>query len=583
MIEKLFKLFSFLDKRKKFQLVLIIILMLLSSIAEMFSIGMVVPFLGAIASPEVILENKYLLSLGLFDHNINPEDILLPFTILFIVITMIAASVRLLLLFVTIRFSHAIGRELGVDIFRKTMYQKYSCFVNENSSDIINGVIVKVNTMTDKVIKPFLLILSSSLIMIGILSTLFYLNPLVAASAFFCFGIIYIFAIKVNHFKLRENSKLVAEHSSRMVKTLQEGLGGFRDVLIENSQEFYCDLYEKSNKKLRKALGDTTFIAASPRFIMEALGISFIAILSLTLRTDNGIDDIIPTLGALALGAQRLLPIMQTLYDSISHIRGSESSLDDILELLDKKLPFYALDKSSTPIEFANDILLDNISFRYSSDTPNVIKNINIKVVKGSKIGFIGATGSGKSTIIDIIMGLIEPSEGFMFVDNVKITESNKHKWWKRVAHVPQDIYLSDNSIKENIAFGQCKDEISISRVTKAAKFAQIDRFINSLDKAYDTRIGEKGIMLSGGQRQRIGIARALYSDADLIIFDEATSALDNDTEMKVMNSINKLDNVTIIMIAHRISTLRSCDFIYSLKNGEIDKVYQDGEIANLI
>jgi len=280
----------------------------------------------------------------------------------------------------------------------------------------------------------------------------------------------------------------------------------------------------------------------------------------------DGMITTIPILGALAMGAQRLLPALQQIYSSISIINGSFHSLQNVLDLLNQPLPDYANKPQPTPISFEKEIRLNNISFRYIEDAPYILKNANLSIAKGGCIGFIGKTGSGKSTLLDIIMGLLSPTKGTLTVDGKTLTMNNLRNWQCHIAHVPQDIYLADNTIEENIAFGQSKDKIDYNRVKQAAERASISKLIESWPNQYQTYIGERGIRLSGGQRQRIGIARALYKQANVLIFDEATSALDSKTEESVIKSIKAFsDDITVLMIAHRVTTLKDCDYIVDL------------------
>ena len=305
-----------------------------------------------------------------------------------------------------------------------------------------------------------------------------------------------------------------------------------------------------------------------------------IAMLAYSLAQEaEGIVKAIPILGALALGAQRLLPVLQQVYSSWSSIRSGQASLQDALELLDQPIPDYPDQSFLQPMQFMYSINLKQLGFRYSSQTPYVLEKLDLTIVKGSRVGFIGNTGSGKSTLLDIIMGLLQPTEGSLEVDNQAISPINQRAWQAHIAHVPQAIFLADSSVEENIAFGVPKDKIDIERVRQAAKQAQIADSIESWPMQYQTFVGERGIRLSGGQRQRIGIARALYKQADVIIFDEATSALDNETEKAVMEAIEGLSkNLTLLIIAHRLTTLKNCTQIVELGAGGIKRIgsYQE-------
>jgi ATP-binding cassette subfamily B protein len=363
---------------------------------------------------------------------------------------------------------------------------------------------------------------------------------------------------------------------------LQEGLGGIRDVLIDGTQAAHCAIYRKADLSLRESSASIQIIAGSPRYGIEALGMVLIAMLVLLLAgRSTGIASAIPVLGALALGAQRLLPALQQAYSCWTSLRGGHESLADALDLLDQPLPPYASEPPCAPLPFRASIFFHNLSFRYAPEEPWVLRELNLEIPKGSCIGFIGATGSGKSTLLDIIMGLLPPTSGSLAVDSAAVTEQNHRAWQAHIAHVPQSIFLADTTIVENIAFGVAPDQIDLNRVRQAAQKAQIAETIESWEKRYDTVVGERGVRLSGGQRQRIGIARALYKRADVIVFDEATSALDNDTELAVMQAIEGLGgDLTILIVAHRLTTLKNCSKIVELNNGKVSRTGSYREIV---
>ena len=558
------KLWKHLTKRRRKQFWLLLILMIMASIMEIISIGTVVPFLGALTSPEQIYQHHLAQPLIQILEITDPNQLLLPITIIFVIVTLIAATVRLLLLYISTRLSFATGADLSIDIYRRTLYQDYSIHTSRNSSEIINSIITKTNTTTDQVLVPLLTFISSIVIMLGIIGIVFTINAQVALITFSTFALLYWVITFFTKKSLQKNSQLIATQSTQMIKSLQEGLGGIRDVLIDGTQEFYCKLYQNADLSLRKATGDNMFIGSSPRYLMEAIGMILIAILAyvLTLQ-EGGIMAAIPILGALAVGAQKLLPALQQSYHSYSTIKGAKSSFVDVLNLLDQPLPHNASQDLINPVPFKREIVFKNLSFRYTKSTPWILKNVNLSFQKGEIIGFIGVTGSGKSTLLDILMGLLIPTSGELLIDGVAITQKNRRAWQMRISHVPQSIYLADSTIQENIAFGVESGQIKEHEVDQAAQQAQIAEVINNLKNKYKTFVGERGVQLSGGQRQRIGIARALYRDSDVLIFDEATSALDNQTEQKIMQQITQLkDSQTVFIIAHRLTTLKQCDSI---------------------
>ncbi len=558
------KLWQHLTKQRKKQFFLLLILMILASALEVVSIGAVVPFLGALTSPEQVFQHHLAQHLIQTLEITNPNQLLLPLTIIFVMAIIVSAIVRLLLLYVSIKLSYATGADLSIDIYRRTLYQNYSIHTSRNSSEIINSIITKTNIVTGQILMPLLNLISSIVIMLGIVSIVLTINVQVALITFSMFALLYWIITFFTKKSIQKNSQLIADQSTQMVKSLQEGLGGIRDVLIDSTQEFYCKLYRNSDLSLRRATGNNIFIASSPRYLMEAIGMILIAILAyaLTLQ-EGGVMVAIPILGALAVGAQKLLPALQQAYSSYSTIRGAKSSFIDVLNLLNQPLPNNTSQDLINLMPFKQEIVFKDLSFRYAKDTPWILKNVNLSFKKGEKIGFIGVTGSGKSTLLDILMGLLMPTEGEVLIDSVAITQENRRAWQAHISHVPQSIYLTDSTIQENIAFGVELDKIKEHKVTQAAQQAQISEKINNLKNKYKTFVGEQGVQLSGGQRQRIGIARALYKDSDVLIFDEATSALDNQTEQKIMQQIEQLKgNRTIFIIAHRHATLKQCDSI---------------------
>ncbi len=576
-------LWRHISRRRRGQFGILLVLMLLASFAEILSIGAVLPFLWVLTAPERIFEHAAAQPIIHVFGLTKPAQLLLPLTIAFAVAALIAGSLRLLLLWVSTRLSFATGADLSLSIYRRTLYQPYTVHCSRNSSDLISGISGKANGVIYNIIVPTLTLISSSFMLITILMALLAVEPVIALVAFGGFGLIYVFIISLTRKQLLFDSRCIARESSQVIKSLQEGLGGIRDVLIDGSQATYCQIYSRADLHLRRAQGNNLFVSSSPRYGMEALGMVLISVLAYSLaKESDGISKAIPILGALALSAQRLLPVLQQAYGSWAQINGGQASLIDTLELLDQPLPCYIDQLVSQPLPFKSNISINQLTFRYSPETPYVLNKINLTIPKGSRIGFIGATGSGKSTLLDIIMGLLQPNDGTLSIDGQHVTLSNNRAWQAHIAHVPQVIFLADSTIEENIAFGVPKEYIDSQRVRKVAQQAQIAKVIESWPAKYQTCVGERGIRLSGGQRQRLGIARALYKKADVIIFDEATSALDNETEQSVMEAIESLsEDLTLLIIAHRLTTLKNCTQIVELAEGCISRIGCYIEIVN--
>jgi ABC-type multidrug transport system fused ATPase/permease subunit len=564
-----------INKKRRRQLVLIIILMFVASFAELFSLGSVVPFLAVLVSPERFYNREFAKPFIDFFNLKSPNELLLPITVIFCITALFTSIIRLWLLRITTSLSFNIGSDLSLSIYRRTLYQSYDIHYSRNSSDIIDGISNKTNNIIYNGLIPILTIISSIFIVLPVVIALIIFEPKIALGTFIGIGMIYTLIINVTKKKLLINGKIIAKESINVIKSLQEGLGGIRDVLIYGTQERYCEEYRKSDQSYRQAQGSSFYLSQNPRYIMEGLAMILLAVLAYFLVNQNeGSTKFIPILGVMALGAQRLLPILQQAYAAWASIRAGEASLYGALELLNQPLPMHAKEHTAFHLKFLNSIVIEQMGFKYFQDSPFVLRNINLEINKGSRIGIIGETGSGKSTFLDLIIGLLQPSEGKIKVDGCEITKNNIRAWQSQIAYVSQSIFLTDGTIEENIAFGVPKEKIEHDLVLEAAQNAKISSVIESWPQKYQTIVGERGVRISGGQIQRIGIARALYRKADILILDEATSALDVSTEEAVMAGIEELSSdLTIFIIAHRLSTLKSCSTIIEIGGGSIKKI----------
>ena len=568
---------------RRWQLGTFLVLMVVTSFAEVLSIGALLPFLAILTAPEQIaslpIANALISALGFS----GAANVLLLVTVAFGVAVVFAGAMRLLLLWASTKLSFAIGADLSMSIYERTLYQSYQVHLSRNSSEVVNAIATK----TSSVITTLLMVLnlvSSAVMLTVILSALVFISPVVAFSALGGFGLIYLVVILLTRTRRIEDSQRMAQESTKVIRLLQEGLGGIRDVLLDGTQAMHCQIYRQADTSLRSAQGRSLFVSQSPRYGVEALGMVLIASLAYYLTQQaGGVGTALPVLGALALGAQRLLPVLQQAYASWSTIQSGVASLADAIDLLEQPLPPIVERTSAQTIPFKNSIRLNQLSFRYGPQLPWVLRDINLEIVKGSRIGLIGTTGGGKSTLLDIVMGLLPPTQGTFEVDGQPLSASNMRAWQSHIAHVPQSIFLSDSTIEENIAFGVPKHQLDRELVRRVAWQAQIADVIEAWPLQYQTVVGERGVRLSGGQRQRIGIARALYKTADVIIFDEATSALDDETEEAVMQSISGLsEDLTVLIIAHRLTTLKNCTQIVELGNCCVKRVGTYSELFGL-
>ena len=571
--------------RRRFQIVVLFALMLVVSVAELFSIGAVVPFLGVLTAPESVF--KYELAQPLI-HALNitePEQLLTFLTLIFGIAAVVSGSLRLLLSWTQIRLSYALGADFSAEIYKRTLYQPYAVHLKRNTSEVIAGVTSKADGIVHQTVMPSLTIVSSLVMMATVLVALMALEPRVTTIAILSFGTIYAVVIAVTKKRISIDGNLINRQQTRVIKALQEALGGIRDVLIDGTQNLYCQIYRDADWRLRKAQSNIAFVAISPRYIVESLGMALIAAMAYMLAIQpGGLRAAIPVIGMLALAAQRMLPLLQQAFASWSNIRSGKSALNDVVDFLNQPLPADADKPEPVSLAFHHGISFDGVGFQYGQNLPWVLHGLNLTIPKRSRIGFIGTTGSGKSTLLDIAMGLLTANHGSLKIDDIKINTLNCRAWQKHIAHVPQSIFLTDASIAENIAFGIPAEQIDLNRVRQAAEKAQMADTIESWQEKYKTLVGERGVRLSGGQRQRIGIARALYKNADVIVFDEATSALDGETERAVMESIKNLsDDLTILIVAHRLTTLRDCTQVVELSNGQVKRIGSYQEIIQTI
>ena len=470
------------------------------------------------------------------------------------------------------RLGYAIGADLGVAAYERILHQPYQFHLHRNSSEIISGIAVKTRGVASSCIMPVLTCVSSLFLLGSILFVLLAIHTSATLVTLAVLASVYLIVTKVTKKQLAQDSRAISQQTDKIVQTLQEGLGGIRDILLEGNQQVFCRAYEIADIPLRRAQTHIRTIEFFPRFMVEALGTAFIALLALRLsQSGSGITGAVPIFGALVMGVQRLAPVLHQFYAAVTSLRGAHDSLSAVLGLLEQPLTRIHRKSSVAIMNFACKIEMKNLGFRYMEKLPWVLRGVNFSVPKGEIIGLVGPTGAGKSTLVDIFMGLLSATEGEMQIDGVTLTPQNCLLWQRHISHVPQTIFLTDSTIAENIAFGVPRQKIDLARVKSAASAAQISTTVDGWTEGYATRVGERGVMLSGGQRQRLGIARALYRRTDALVLDEATSALDDETEKRVMEGIYSLGlGKTILIVAHRQTTLSRCREVLQVISGSV-------------
>lgn len=564
-----------LSRRRCIQLGLLLVVMLASGGAELVSLGTVLPFLAVLSDPERLWRQPLVQALSARVGFTTASQLLLPATLAFAVAAVLAALIRLVNLWLNGRLAAAVGSDLSCEAYRRTLYQPYGVHVQRNSATVISGATGQISG-TVGALTSLLQLVTATMVTAGLLAGLLLIDWAVALGAAALFGGVYGLLAITTRNELQHNSQLIAAAAKQQIKALQEGLGAIRDVLLDGNQRTYVEIYRQADLPQRQLQAKNQFLGTFPRYALEALGMVAIALLGgLLVQQEGAGGSVIPLLGALALGAQRLLPALQQIYGGWSSLKGFNADLAGVLALLNQPLPPHV--NVAEPLPLREGIRLEGVHFLYGPEQPEVLRGLDLEIRCGECIGLIGSTGSGKSTTVDLLMGLLAPSTGCVLVDGADLHDPEYPQrltaWRAAIAHVPQSIYLADSSIAENIAFGVPRQQIDLVRVKQAAAQAQIASFIEASPEGYQSFVGERGIRLSGGQRQRIGIARALYKQARVLVFDEATSALDTGTEEAVMAALEGLSKeLTIVLIAHRLSTVQRCDRVIRLAQGIVSE-----------
>jgi ATP-binding cassette subfamily B protein len=560
--------YAHLDIRRRRELAVTLGLMIVGAFAELVTVGAVLPFLTAVTGAG---GDHYPLTTAFVRHagEVSGLSTVGFSASLLILVAILSTVLRLLLVHASQNFVFAVAHDLAGEIYGRTLHQPYDFHVAHNSSRTIASI-EKVQHLLGNVLLPAMQGSTAALVSLFIFAALMAVAPATTVFAGACFGLFYALVSLTSRRRLYRNADVIAETLQARVQTLQEGLGGIRDVLLDRSQAVFLAKFRRIDSRFRHAQASNHFIGATPRYIVEAGGVVLIAALTVYVAgRPGGVIAALPMLGALALGAQRLLPLVQQIYFSWSQIHGNRSAIEDVAALLD--MPQQAHEPVRRLLNFETVLELDGISYTYPACTAPALRDISLTIQRGMRIGVVGKSGSGKSTLVDVIMGLLDPVGGRLKVDGRPLTPPLKQGWQAQIAHVPQALFLADCSIADNIAFGRDEVTIDMERVEDAARKADLHDFIRRLPDGYGTMVGERGIRLSGGQRQRIGIARALYKCAAILVLDEATSALDGETEASVMAALAGLSrDLTIISIAHRVSSLRQCDMIVHIEDGYI-------------
>ena len=578
-LQKLKPLWDVLSPRRRRQLLGLQILSLAAAAGEVANLGALLPVLRLLANPTEGLKALGPLATPLWA--LPEQHLLLSLGLGFVLVVALSTTLRVFTIRAQLRLAALITADLGEQVFAVVMRRPFVWHLEHNTSKVLGYLTKDVDQVSGSIQALLFLMVNLAIVLLlgGSLIALapgvmLVLSPLLAG--------FYLVVFRITRGALRADGQRLTSNYQSSLQLAQEGLGGIRDVLLDRSQPFFISTYQSRNRSYRLASAAINTKAQVPRYLIEGFVVVLIVGVSLGLALiGQGIEQQLPLLGTLALGAYRLLQPLQQCFSSLSSLQANQASLQRLRPFLQatKAAMLPQLIQSNRLPELnagASLIELRQLSFRYGSESPWVLRHLDLAIQKGERIAFVGSTGSGKTTISDLILGLLKPTEGQLLVHGSDLHASPglEQSWQERVAHVPQSIYLSDSSFAANIAFGVPEAQIDQQRVRRAAVQARIADLIESSPEGYSTVVGERGVRLSGGQRQRIGLARALYKQAELLVLDEATSALDNRTEAEVMEAIESLDrNVTLILIAHRLSTIQSCDRIILLEHGQVSAI----------
>ena len=568
---KIWKLFNQHEKKRA---ILLLILMNIMAIFEVLGVGSIMPFLSVLGNQDSIHTNQYLFYIySFFDFKSN-ESFLIFLGFFALIILVVSALVRTLSYYALFRFSNMRRHSIGQKLLKKYLHQPYKFFLNRNSSDVTKTILSETDSLIEEVIVPAIRLVTYSILTMFLVIFLLVIDPVLALILALIFGIFYsIMYLTVRKYLGKIGKERLKANGNRF-KVVLETIGGIKDLKVLGREKVYLDSFTKPSSIFSTYSATSKTLSQAPQFLMEAIAFGSLLVMAIYGLSSKGFDlgKFLPVLGLYALGVLKLKPAINEIYKSLSTMKYGNSGLDNVLADLENLTNEKSnILNDNKRLLLKEKLVLKNVNFSYDNTTKLALDNININIKVNTTVGIIGTTGAGKSTLVDIILGLLQPDSGEIMVDDKLLEINNTRQWQNSIGYVPQSIFLIDDSIASNIAFGVPKEEIDMKQVEKVAKMAKVYDFVATLEKSFETIIGERGVRLSGGQRQRLGIARALYHNPELLVLDEATSALDNETEAEVMKAIDGMSgSKTIIMIAHRLSTVERCDMLIKIQDGKI-------------
>ena len=569
------KLFYLLTPHERKRMGLLLIMMLLMALLDMIGVASIMPFIAVLSNPEIIQENSILNTLfeysGRFGVETN-EQFFFFLGIIIFVLLIFSLTFKALTTYAQFRFTLLREFTIGKRLIEGYLHQPYSWFLNRHSADLGKTILSDVGRVVSSGITPLVNLISNSIVVIVLLALLIFINPKLAIISLLVLSSAYVLVYSLVRSFLYRIGQETAKTNYLRFKSVIEAFGAAKEIKLGGFEDIYIKRFSEPAQKYANYQAYSYATGQIPRFALEAIAFGGLILVILNLMTDSeSFNSILPVIALYAYAGYRLMPALQQIYISVTSLRFIGSTLDNLYNDL-KKLEKQEFSENKYTLPFNDKITLRQITYNYPNTSQSVLKNINISISANKRIGIVGKTGSGKTTLVDIILGLLNAQSGNLLVDGQIINRNNQKSWQNSIGYVPQKIFLTDDTIAANIAFGVDVKDIEYDKIVQASKIANLHEFVtNELPLQYQTSIGERGVRLSGGQSQRIGIARALYHEAKVLVFDEATSALDNQTEKAVMEALQNISKeTTIIIIAHRLNTVRDCDEIFFLEKGEV-------------
>ena len=572
-IDVLRKIKTIYNKRQRLKFSFLFVLIVISGFLELIGISLVLPFINIVINPEIILTNKYLNFIYNFLHVTNTTNFLIFLTFVLIATYIFKNSYMLVVYYFQYKILYNAQKDVSLQLIKFYVNQPYSYHLNINTSEMVR-IVTRDTIACSEFLSNAFSMLTEFIVLLFIISFLFYINKIVTVVLVILFIFLFITIFK----KLKPQLKIFAKNNQKyhagMIKWIQQSLGAIKDIKILQKESFFVDKYYDSSVRYTSAQKHFRFLEQIPRLLIEVFVVSVI-LLVIAYLLYKGIDasTILIQMAVFAMAAFRLMPSMNRMQVTLNTLIFLMPSINVVCrDLKNTRVPQYLPQDENKELHVEKDICINNIAYKYPNTDKYIFKNVSFNIKRGKSIGFVGPTGAGKTTIVDVILGLLDPTEGSITVDNVNI-HKNKNSWFSKIGYVPQFIYLTDDTIRNNILFYDDRN-VDEEKLKLVIEQAQLKEFIESIPKGLDTVVGERGIRLSGGQRQRIGIARALYKIPEILVLDEATSALDNETEKAVMQAIENLyGKITMLVIAHRLTTIEKCDEIYEIRNSRLSKV----------